>query len=860
MASIESIIGANSLSKKPVDYKLLVMALLECLRVPPANDCPAPFTYESSATGTDLAAVQTEKELKLVVCDRNAYCVIQALRYCLKRGYKATIAWIDENDVVQCFVAESEVDTRCADFLVFKGCAEICTSSKVKKVTVYCECEQPEEEPPVTPTDTNNYIDTGCVFIEPVEFCDEKAWFCTQDPGSIYRFDPAQCDYIKVDKTMGINLGKPTNPNAKDCETVDLPFECVNDTDDPQKTTYAELVQKALDGAVQNGITWPNGDPITADAADLQFEYRAVVCVACEGTPVKLDDGSTFVVECDAGSVCVNPNGGTNGQSYSCGSEIDLGGGPADVGDQIGESDCITVLPGGAATGEISVARCRDKRGNLVDCTTERVDPVVPDRPEITIEKTADASAVGNPAAVGDVITYSFTVSNTGNVPLSGVTVTDPLVTVSGGPVDLAVGQIDTATFTATYALTQDDIDAEIVSNQATASGTAPDGTVATDVSDDPTTTQPNDPTDVPLVSGTTEQPAISLVKEITSTGPYAVGDTISGTYTVGNVGDVDLSNVTVTDSNAVVSGGPLVALAVGATDSSTFTWTHTVTAAEMAAGQHVNQGTATGTSPQGVDVTDLSGTTSVPDGDDPVVVPLSDSICPCGVDPTIGDVDFVTALDQDGGVNQGTYTGGSLTTTGLTEFVGTAALAPNNVHGNSQAGVRFGTATGLADENNDGSLDAPNVTLRNYQVMSYTFDQLVFLQDEVTLKDLDRDATGSDRFSDAAALWYEDVNGNIIPATPTTVGSDLITFPVSVGSQPGSVTLPPATGTAPNSSQGASGDTNADHFVSYDLSGVGVRRLIVGYWNNDNGATSGSQGISFESPLTGQVCDCPLP
>ncbi|MGH1438276.1 MAG: DUF7507 domain-containing protein, partial [Lewinella sp.] len=45
--------------------------------------------------------------------------------------------------------------------------------------------------------------------------------------------------------------------------------------------------------------------------------------------------------------------------------------------------------------------------------------------PAIALIKT---SSVGGTGAVGDVITYTFTVENTGNVTLSNISVTDPLV------------------------------------------------------------------------------------------------------------------------------------------------------------------------------------------------------------------------------------------------------------------------------------------------------------------------------------------------------------------------------------------------------------------------------------------------
>ncbi|WP_220762313.1 hypothetical protein, partial [Flavobacterium sp. UMI-01] len=54
--------------------------------------------------------------------------------------------------------------------------------------------------------------------------------------------------------------------------------------------------------------------------------------------------------------------------------------------------------------------------------------------------------------------------------------------------------------------------------------------------------------------------------------GKTNVGDVVSYVFVVKNTGNVTLTNVTVTDNNAVVSGGPIASLAVGATDTTTFT------------------------------------------------------------------------------------------------------------------------------------------------------------------------------------------------------------------------------------------------------------------------------------------------
>ena len=81
--------------------------------------------------------------------------------------------------------------------------------------------------------------------------------------------------------------------------------------------------------------------------------------------------------------------------------------------------------------------------------------------------KTAGAPS-GN--AAGDTIDYSFVVTNTGNVTLDPVSVDDPLVGAVSCPVSsLAPGA--STTCSATYVLTQADVDAGSVTNTATATG-----------------------------------------------------------------------------------------------------------------------------------------------------------------------------------------------------------------------------------------------------------------------------------------------------------------------------------------------------------------------------------------------------
>ncbi|PRP68220.1 beta strand repeat-containing protein [Nonlabens agnitus] len=251
----------------------------------------------------------------------------------------------------------------------------------------------------------------------------------------------------------------------------------------------------------------------------------------------------------------------------------------------------------------------------------------VPSAPSIAIIKTGTFTDSGSGTAannndgraqVGEVITYSFTVTNTGNQTLTNVTVTDPLLdgangTLTGGPIaSLAPGAIDTTTFSGSYTIQQSDIDAQSVSNQATATGTTPDGDDVSDLSDDNSNLE-DDPTDTNLP----EDSEISIIKtsvfnDENGDGFAQLGETISYSFEVTNSGATTLTNVTVTDPLLVapsgsLTGGPIATLAPGAVDTATFSGSYTIQQSDIDAQSVSNQATATGTTPDGDDVSDLS-------------------------------------------------------------------------------------------------------------------------------------------------------------------------------------------------------------------------------------------------------------
>jgi LPXTG-site transpeptidase (sortase) family protein len=202
----------------------------------------------------------------------------------------------------------------------------------------------------------------------------------------------------------------------------------------------------------------------------------------------------------------------------------------------------------------------------------------------------------------GDTITFTFTVTNTGNVTLSDITITDAIagVVISGGPITLVPGASDTSTFTATYTLTQTDVDAGTFTNTATASGTDPHDTEVTDDDDD---TQNWD-----------AEPSIELQKEGTLNMDVVApdeepdeGDTITYTFTITNTGNVTLFNITLTDTvgGVTISGGPIISLAPGAVDDTTFSGTYTLTQIDVDSGSFTNTATVSGSDPHNTVVTD---------------------------------------------------------------------------------------------------------------------------------------------------------------------------------------------------------------------------------------------------------------
>ena len=258
---------------------------------------------------------------------------------------------------------------------------------------------------------------------------------------------------------------------------------------------------------------------------------------------------------------------------------------------------------------------------NDVNTTPDDLDEdIVVNNPLIVITKSDNAPADGVYDTVGESIIYTIEVTNTGNVTLSNVLVTDANADTI---VPAALGSIDpgvTVTVTATHTLTQGDIDLGSVTNTASVEGQAPDTTVVNDDSDDPDTAIPDDPT-VTIVDQT---PELTLVKfaEPAADGDYdSLDEVITYTLTVINSGTVTLTDVVVTDVNAD-AGSILPALiaTMAPGESVTVMASHTITQTDLDTGFVTNQAEVTGDDPNNVPVTDLSDDPTTPDPDDATI------------------------------------------------------------------------------------------------------------------------------------------------------------------------------------------------------------------------------------------------
>ncbi|HSN54682.1 MAG TPA: hypothetical protein VLT32_08415, partial [Candidatus Sulfomarinibacteraceae bacterium] len=210
--------------------------------------------------------------------------------------------------------------------------------------------------------------------------------------------------------------------------------------------------------------------------------------------------------------------------------------------------------------------------------------------PALTLDKTADPMTY---SAVGDVISYSYELTNSGNVTLTQpFTVVDDKSTdeqCPATPASLAPGE--SITCSASYTISQADLDAGSVTNTAQGFGQFGDQMVPSNEDSETVTAEQNPAIDI-------EKATNGFDADVAPGPSIVVGATVTWTYVVENAGNVELTGIVVTDDQGVAVSCPATVLAAGASMNCTAGGT-------AVAGQYANLGTATGTPPLGDPVTD---------------------------------------------------------------------------------------------------------------------------------------------------------------------------------------------------------------------------------------------------------------
>ncbi len=282
--------------------------------------------------------------------------------------------------------------------------------------------------------------------------------------------------------------------------------------------------------------------------------------------------------------------------------------------------------------GDVTTKHVTNVASATVDGLTTSTDTVTVPLAAITIDKTSTTTSI---TEAGQVVPYAITVTNAGELTLTGLTVTDdacdsgPSYSSGDTGADTVFAAGEAWVYTCNRTVSQAEIDAGgNLSNTATA--------------DTDQTASKNDTLDIPVnaVDG------LTLEKTATETYYTAAGNTISYSYLVSNSGKTTLAGpVTVADNKATVTCPPVVSFAPG--DEVTCTATYTVLAGDVTTKHVTNTATATA---DGVD-----------SNEDSVTVPLA-AISVAKTSTTTE----ITAVDQVVPYQITVTNAGELTLTGL--------------------------------------------------------------------------------------------------------------------------------------------------------------------------------------------------
>ena len=404
-----------------------------------------------------------------------------------------------------------------------------------------------------------------------------------------------------------------------------------------------------------------------------------------------IDSNSNGVLDAGERSTVTSDGTGTPGNEGPLGSYSFFGVGtgitvridevvPAGATQTTGDFETV-IIPSNAAVGSTIVV---DPIGNFIP------------RPDITIVKSVrdvdgdTTDPVVN--AAGDIVTYLISITNTGNITLTGENVSDTLValvtkvdensdTFNDGDLNLngAFDPGETFLFTAQYTVTQADMD-----NNGGGDGDLDNiATVTTNQ-----TGPENDDAVVPLVY----DPNFTVVKTAISItggtglngldGADSDGDIVNYTITVTNTGNITLTGYSISDPNAanllLVSGDTDLDGDLDVGEIWNYTADHTVTQAELDSKGTDNSGAldTDGDTDNRVTVTTTEAGSKFADAVTPLVYDPNFTVVKTAISITGGTgLNGLDGADSDGDIVNYTIT---VTNTGNITLTGYSISDPN--------------------------------------------------------------------------------------------------------------------------------------------------------------------------------------
>ncbi len=422
---------------------------------------------------------------------------------------------------------------------------------------------------------------------------------------------PGEVATLEVDYTItqaDMNTGSVTNTAVGSGTTPGGdPVSDTSDNGDPldgdDNPTVTPLVQIAQLTLIKTGaVVDTNGDGIAQAGEIITYTFTVTNTGNVTVNNIVFNDALTGTA-----NLQLTPSTLAAGESTSFTINYTITQANINLGFVVNSASVTGQDPEGATVSDVS------DDGNPVNGSDNPTVTPLNINPALALVKTA---VVGGEGLAGDAITYTFTVTNTGNVTVNTIAINDALtntVNLSVTPSTLAPGQVGTAT--ATYTILQSDVDNCSVSNTATVTGAPISGGTVTDISDEGDTTNGNDNTTVTILCNFASRIAIvktGVFNDLNEDGFAQVNETITYSFTVTNTGNTTLTNIVVMDDFLpglqwnVPTPATIPMLAPGEIFTG-FQATYFLTQADINAGFVENQASVRAETPEGGFVTDIS-------------------------------------------------------------------------------------------------------------------------------------------------------------------------------------------------------------------------------------------------------------